>query len=700
MKKIYRNYIYLICLFLISLSSIIAQPCVKIESILVAACTSPGSPEGSNEMMRFRVGNTPLNTANMNIVWGSGQYPYSGVVQNANTANIVAQLNSTILSCGYLKEPVNGILPPNSQVLMITGTNTSTTANSFAQLSDTLWIIFHNATNPGGHFLNYNTNPGNANAQATTISFFNIPNCSSTATYFRSDLLNIFGVTPTGNSTPDEPGASVRFDENMNPTYFNNGCIASIGGVSADWNAPGSICEYEEPINLDSLVTGTPGGFWTGDGVSGNIFNPQGLSGFANITYNVVNIVCGDTISFSQVITVNPKPNTPFFITTNPLCEGSPLILTVDNITPTSTYKFILPNGTVTTGNSLNFGQATESNNGTYGLVVSVHGCESDTFFSEINLNPIQQPVISGSSYVCNEVPTELSVEGDYVSFLWSTQSTTDTVMVLSGEYTVTAIDANGCPATSEPFIVGDSSPEALIVGLTTFCQGDSILIYSSGDYPEYLWSNGSTNDSIYVYGGEATLIVTDQFGCKDTTVIILSPIAVPNAAFSVEPEGLVNSNVNIQFTDLSTNADDISIIRWEWFFGDGNQSDIQNPIHAYDQPGSYNVMLVVMNLYGCYDTTYVTVNIVDEVKIPNVFTPNNDGINDFFEIENIQFFDGNFVVIMNRWGKKVFESQNYNNDTIKWDGEGEPAGVYFYIVDIPDKEPQKGTVTLIKNKQ
>jgi gliding motility-associated-like protein len=498
-------------------------------------------------------------------------------------------------------------------------------------------------------------------------------------------LITNFSNDPS-NISFTQTGGSAGTDCGIISNITNNGplCIGDNLEITLETDEEDATFSWTGPNNFTSIVQ-----------------NPTltNVTTANSGTYYVTITTSQDVTTDSTVVIVNPKPDTPTFSTSQPLCIGSPLVLTVNNLVPTSTYRFILPNGTVTTANSLNFGQATASNNGVYGLVVSVNGCVSDTFFTEINLNPVQTPVITGSTYVCNNVPTVLSVSGNYVSYLWSTQSTTDTIMALAGEYTVTVTDANGCQATSSPFIVGESFPEALIVGLTTFCQGDSILLYSSGDYPSYLWSNGSTNDSTYVYGGETTLIVTDQFGCSDTTVVILSPIAVPNAAFGVDPEGLVNSGVNIQFTDLSTNPDGVSIIRWEWFFGDGNESDEQNPIHAYAQPGSYDVMLVVMNMFGCYDTTIITVNVVDEVNIPNVFTPNNDGINDFFEIENIQFFKGNFVIIMNRWGKKVFDSQDYNNDTIRWDGDGEPAGVYFYVVDIPDRETQKGTVTLIKGK-
>ncbi|MBK9318245.1 MAG: gliding motility-associated C-terminal domain-containing protein [Bacteroidetes bacterium] len=85
------------------------------------------------------------------------------------------------------------------------------------------------------------------------------------------------------------------------------------------------------------------------------------------------------------------------------------------------------------------------------------------------------------------------------------------------------------------------------------------------------------------------------------------------------------------------------------------------------------------------------------EVTIPNIFTPNGDNTNEFFELENIEQYPNNTVQIFNRWGKEVFSTSGYNNTTKKFDGKDLPDGVYFYIVDLGDgtTEPKAGTVTI-----
>ena len=74
---------------------------------------------------------------------------------------------------------------------------------------------------------------------------------------------------------------------------------------------------------------------------------------------------------------------------------------------------------------------------------------------------------------------------------------------------------------------------------------------------------------------------------------------------------------------------------------------------------------------------------------VPNVFTPNNDGKNETFFIENLPK-EGAYLRISNRWGKAVYETSNYQND---WKADGLSDGVYFYILQIPNKANVAGNV-------
>jgi len=91
-----------------------------------------------------------------------------------------------------------------------------------------------------------------------------------------------------------------------------------------------------------------------------------------------------------------------------------------------------------------------------------------------------------------------------------------------------------------------------------------------------------------------------------------------------------------------------------------------------------------------------ITVLVECPIEIPNVFTPNGDGINDFFVIKNIEQYPKSSLIIFNRWGNKVYESSDYKND---WDGANCSDGVYYYILQQSKKNKSyHGIINLIKN--
>ena len=97
---------------------------------------------------------------------------------------------------------------------------------------------------------------------------------------------------------------------------------------------------------------------------------------------------------------------------------------------------------------------------------------------------------------------------------------------------------------------------------------------------------------------------------------------------------------------------------------------------------GSYNIKVVTQNNGYTSESNYVTCIQPEPptITIPNVFSPNGDGVNDYFVIRNLQLYDFRPLVIYNRWGNVVYQSDQYNND---WDGRGVPDGVYYGVVSI-----------------
>ena len=139
------------------------------------------------------------------------------------------------------------------------------------------------------------------------------------------------------------------------------------------------------------------------------------------------------------------------------------------------------------------------------------------------------------------------------------------------------------------------------------------------------------------------------------------------------------------------------------WDFGDGTGSDEVNPIHEYDGLGDYYAQLTVTTPLGCRDSAYTLVEGPVIVYIPNAFTPNNDGINDAFQvvISDVVYYEIN---IFNRWGEEVF----YSNDPDEaWIGNVKGGdyyaqpGLYNYRLrwkgSRTDAEELSGTIELMR---
>lgn len=81
-------------------------------------------------------------------------------------------------------------------------------------------------------------------------------------------------------------------------------------------------------------------------------------------------------------------------------------------------------------------------------------------------------------------------------------------------------------------------------------------------------------------------------------------------------------------------------------------------------------------------------------VNIPNVFSPNSDGVNDNLTFKNLEQYPNTHLKLYNRWGRKIYENENYQND---WDGDNHSGGTYFYIMEYLDGTVETGTVTLFR---
>jgi gliding motility-associated-like protein len=176
-----------------------------------------------------------------------------------------------------------------------------------------------------------------------------------------------------------------------------------------------------------------------------------------------------------------------------------------------------------------------------------------------------------------------------------------------------------------------------------------------------------------------------------------------PDEKFIVDPDAVSIVKPVSYFYNLSSGH-----LSSYWSFGDGGESNLENPFHAYPiyPTGIYNVMLVVISDQGCVDTAYHDVIVENEYTFyaPSAFSPDNDGINDVFNVYGNGIDKRNFEMkIFDRWGEEVFET----NDLLEgWDGRikgGEvgKVGVYSWLVTYRDlrgiEKEEAGAVSIIR---
>ena len=221
---------------------------------------------------------------------------------------------------------------------------------------------------------------------------------------------------------------------------------------------------------------------------------------------------------------------------------------------------------------------------------------------------------------------------------------------------------------------------------------------------------------------------VTDGRGCVQRDSVTLKAFPNPVVEINTDPGDTVylqNPHVTYSFENLSADSLDISNFYWIMNSTYNITSTSPNPRFTYVETGDFSTELKVYNPQGCDTSYYKTVRVEPvKLKIPNVFTPNGDGINDYFiitldgngstpggdnghtrdeglEYENYEplnkYYESTNLTIFNRWGRIVFQSKDYQND---WDGGSLPDGTYFYVLKchgLKQDATYQGSVMIVK---
>lgn len=512
-------------------------------------------------------------------------------------------------------------------------------------------------------------------------------------------------------------GGSVNANPSVTTSYTVTGTIGTCTAIATTTvtvnplpvitiGSNGPVC-VNQTLNLNA--SGGQTYSWTGpNNFSSSQQNPS-LSGVAqnnsgNYTVQVTDgNLCMNTASINVII--DPLP----VVSANgaTVCAGNVLSLTAGGGV---SYSWMGPNNYASNQQNPIISNAAPLMNGNYIVTVTdANGCMNANA-ATVLVNSLPVITASANGPLCAGTALNLSAAGA-MSYQWSgpggfssTQQnpTVSNVQISSsGNYFVTASDANGCTGSDTVNVIVNPSP-VITVNSGAICAGNSVVI-TAGGASSYTWSNGATGNSISVSPlGTSTYTVTGSAnGCSNTaaSTIVVYPIPYANFDHGPQPASVLDPQINFYNTSGGAN-----IVTWNWNFGNSS-SNAQNPSYLYPGAGSYAVQLIVTSDHGCKDSIIKTVIIEDEFSlyVPNAFSPNGDGTNDVFGAkgEGIEDFK---LYIFDRWGNDIFYSEDINKG---WDGRFKSKGddivledVYVWRIQAKAKgktHELKGTVSLLK---
>jgi len=338
--------------------------------------------------------------------------------------------------------------------------------------------------------------------------------------------------------------------------------------------------------------------------------------------------------------------------------------------------------------------------------VTDAWGCEGVASYL------VQSPsAIEMSSFVTNancqnthEGAISLNVNGGHApySYLWSTGSTEQNLSGLSsGDYHVMVTDSTGCTLQRDFTI---SAPSSIVINTEVTdvgCYGrrdGRIEISAEGGVEPYDFgfvSGNSTTHGRTVYDrlgpGHYKVVVSDANGCGESVSVYVSqPERLGAVAFESMPSCKDMNDGSIEIVTAGGTSPYTYTM---------DSYTIDSAVFAGLRAGKYEI--VVTDANGC-STTISDINVpeskLDCIRIPNVFTPNGDGVNDEWIIEHIEMFPNAHIYVYNRWGQLLYHERGNGQ---RWDGRYRghfvPSGVYMYIIDLESvEEKYEGTVTIL----
>lgn len=413
---------------------------------------------------------------------------------------------------------------------------------------------------------------------------------------------------------------------------------------------------------------------------------------------------------------VEPDPLSSNVTQQHVLCAGDDNgTLTVDPSGGTAPYSifWVGPNGFSSTALQL-----ADLAPGSYELTIGdANGCTltetleiNEPLPLTVSLDEVQQTSCLDSE----DGSISVTVEGgtEPFTFTWSndngdTFADEDLTDVATGNYSLVVTDANGCTGELPMIPLGFGGDVTADAGMDEgACFGEAIELFGTNtgadtegwetidgeplaDGPTYI-VNEEPGEYIFVYSA------TDNT-CTDTDTVIVNVFDLPTADAGLDQDVFFDEAATLGGNPTSEEGNLIIWIPEDHL----TETDVANP-ETRPLTESQWFYLEVIDLNGCTAEDSVFVNVIPEIEVVSGFTPNGDGMNELWTIGNHEMYPSLSVEVYNRWGERLYLSEN--GYARPWDGTFNgnplPIGTYYYVISIDEpqyKTTLTGPVTILR---
>lgn len=525
--------------------------------------------------------------------------------------------------------------------------------------------------------------------------------CSNTTYEFASWIMNVIKPTSCNGNTiaPNITFSIERLDGSVIKS-FSSGNIPAT--ATPAWKAYGSF--FTTPPGISTVVVrmrnDAPGGCGNDLALDDITFRPCGptlIPSITGIQNKTITICQGKDTSLLLSCNVSAGFNNPVFQwqqssdgnTWTNIPTANATNLQVNVLTAAVSSKMYR----LTVAEALNAG-------------VSSCTIASDPLTVRVVANPITTAMNTGP--VCSGDPLQLLASGG-TSYSWtgpngfSGSGASVTLPAVStssvGKYLVKVSNIEGCSSLDSTTVVLSPSPKATLSFTdTAICAGRPVQLFAFGG-GNYQWQPASDLSSTVIQNPVAApndsavyqVIVANSAGCRDSALVRVNIIPHPTA--NAGPDQLTSEDQQVVLQGSATGHN--LLVRW------APQPYVSNPGILQPRalsPRDTSFILTVTSGDGCglaRDT--MRLKVYKNIDIPNVFSPNGDGINDVWQIPALQAYPAHQVTIFDRYGRVLFNDKKFKG----WDGtvNGKPLaiGTYYFVIDGKDFLRLSGSVLLIK---